>query len=86
MSFWGQYGNLSTIEAATQMLIDISKEIKPEDLKDWDNPNVESGLRYDSLRAVREIEGLQRVLWLNKAPYPHTWLPILFDHTKERNR
>lgn len=81
--FHGRYGNLSTNEAAIQTLKDIALEIKPEQLTKWNDINASPDERYDSLRLVRQIEGLQRVLWLNKGFPPATGLPVFFDHTKE---
>ena len=79
MHFWGRYGDLPTVEAARMSLQDIADNIKPEDLKDDYNPNATPEKRYDSIRLLRMIEGLQMVIWLNGGVPPVTWLPQLFD-------
>ena len=85
MAFFGKYGNLKTNALAIQNLIDLAENIKPEDLLLWDNSSSTVRQRYESLCLRYQIQGLQRVLWLNGGCPPLTWLPVLFDHTKEHN-
>lgn len=84
MAFWGRHGHLGTVEAATLTLREIANDVTWDDLRRADafdrdhNPTVSQEEWYMAHRLVRQIEGLQMVLWLNNAPLPNTWLPQYF--------
>ena len=85
MAFFGRYGNLPTVEAARLTLQDIASEITPEFLTRLDNTSLPIPERYQVLQVIKQIEGCQRVIWLNRGVCPVNWLPILFDFKKEHN-
>lgn len=61
---------INTVTAAQNALINISQDpkITPEFLE---------SNKYDAIRILRQIEGLQDVLVKNGGVQPHTWLPFL---------
>ncbi len=85
MAFWGRHGQLGTVEAATLTLREIANDVTWDDLNLANreaHPNATQEAWYMAHRLVRQIEGLQMVLWLNNAPVPNTWLPQFFHPEK----
>jgi len=85
MAFFGRYGNLPTVEAARLTLQDIAAAITPEFLTRIDDLSLSIPERYECLQVLKQIEGCQRVIWVNRGVYSLTWLPVLFDYKKEHN-
>lgn len=84
MAYHGKYGDLGTVDAAVLTLKDMANELKPEDLEGVDDPRRTPGERYSIMRLLRQIEGLQMVIWLNGGTEPATWLPNLFKKEQRK--
>ena len=90
MAFHGKYGHLSSIEAAKAALIDLEKELDGQTLSDWCNESIPVSTRYDDMRTLRMMEGLQRVVLLNGGDLSFLRLPNLTNlkpiHKKLSNK
>lgn len=82
MAFWGNDGDLGTIQAAQNALIEIANKYSPEFLEKANNPTVDYREGYDAVRIMRQIEGLQNVILRNGGVLPHSWLPHLSKATR----
>ena len=77
MAYYGKQGNLSTVEAAKEIIMVIAKDLTSERLAVDD---------YDGRKLKRTIEGLQAVVFLNGGLMPNTWLPEFIDRKKLKCR
>lgn len=76
--YHGRYGNLSTLEAAKAALYDIEKNVDPREFEKWKDLSLPNDVRYMSMRLVRQIEGLQRVIVLNGGDFFGSNLPMFY--------
>jgi hypothetical protein len=77
MSFAGEYGHLTAVEAAKLGLVEISQKISQDEFY---RTSFETPLQqYEHNRLLSTVEGLQMVLAKNNSPEPHTWLPPLYN-------
>lgn len=76
--FHGKYGNLSTLEAAELNLKDVEEKLDLKKLNNWNNDNLSLAERYDAMRLVRQIEGLQKVILKNRGSLMFSNLPLFY--------
>ena len=81
MAFHGKYGHLSSINAAIQALKDVEKEYFETKFSKIDDKNVSIEKRYDDMRFLRMIEGLQWVVLKNGGNLSFSKLPDLTKRT-----
>ena len=87
MAFVGDYGNMSAINAAREILSQIEQELGEEGITrllridrkiEWCKE------KYDVMRHVRMIEGMQRVVILNAGDLGFSRLPLFYDKHNDR--
>jgi len=78
MSFYGDYGDLSTLEAAKSNLRDLEAEFNFKTLNDAYDFKTPESKRYDIGRILKQIEGLQMIILRNGGNLNHSLLPLLY--------
>lgn len=84
MSFHGDYGHLSAVDAARESLMDISSRISEKRLTELKSHLAGIKFDYDLNRLALTIEGLQMVIVRNAGLLPPSRLPMLYRPVEKK--